>query len=253
MLPNRPSAVATSLSNTSRPARVLEVERERLLVAIEGLEELAVVRAEEVRPDAARHVAAACPMLDLDHLGAHVGQMARAVRPGAVLLDRENAQAFERWSHAAVRHLRPSYVTRHTHSTKPACPRPIRASGQFPTASRLATLTQRFHAPQRMKRSSSTGTPDLPDAAWTLPEPCRTLHTDVTAPCRPQVHGKPPHLPHYPGLKPNAAAYSVTIGFNCAFRCVLPFHSIRLNPWRSKCTAVLLFEVIISFLPSPRA
>ena len=95
MLPNTPSAVATSRSNTSRPRAMLEVERERLLVAIEGLEELAVVRPKEIRPDAARHVAAACPMLDLDHLGAHVGEVARAVRPGAVLLDRENAQAFE--------------------------------------------------------------------------------------------------------------------------------------------------------------
>ena len=83
------------LSNTSRPFRMLEIEGQRPLVAIEGLEELAVVLAQEVRPDAARHVAAACPMLDLDHLGAHVGQMARAVRPRPVLLDRENAQAFE--------------------------------------------------------------------------------------------------------------------------------------------------------------
>jgi hypothetical protein len=80
---------------------VLEVERQRLLVAIKGLEELAVVLAEEIRPDPARHVAAACPMLDLDHLGAHVGQMARAVRPGPILLDRKNAQAFERQVHCS--------------------------------------------------------------------------------------------------------------------------------------------------------
>ena len=97
MLPNRPSAVATSLSNTSRPLRALQIEGQRLLVAIEGLEDLAVVLAEEIRPDPARHVAAARAMLDLDHLGAHVGEMARAVRPRPVLLDREIAQTFEEW------------------------------------------------------------------------------------------------------------------------------------------------------------
>jgi hypothetical protein len=53
------------------------------------------VLAQEIGADAARHVAAARAMLDLDHLGAHVREMARPVRPRAVLLDGENAQAFE--------------------------------------------------------------------------------------------------------------------------------------------------------------
>jgi hypothetical protein len=34
-------------------------------------------------------------MLDLDHLGAHVGEVARPIRPRPILLDRENAQALE--------------------------------------------------------------------------------------------------------------------------------------------------------------
>jgi hypothetical protein len=41
-------------------------------------------------------------MLDLDHLDAHVGQMARAVRPGAVLLNGENAQTFEGQFHPVL-------------------------------------------------------------------------------------------------------------------------------------------------------
>jgi hypothetical protein len=53
------------------------------------------LRPKEIRPDAARHVAAAWPMLDLDHLGAHVGQVAGAIRPRPILLDRQNPQAFE--------------------------------------------------------------------------------------------------------------------------------------------------------------
>ena len=49
-----------------------------------------------MRPDRAAHVAALVRVLDLDHLGAEVGELHGAERPGAVLLDREDAHAGER-------------------------------------------------------------------------------------------------------------------------------------------------------------
>ena len=56
----------------------------------------AVVLAEEVRADVARGVAPGLGVLDLDHLGAEIGQEHRAVGPRAELLDRDNANAFQR-------------------------------------------------------------------------------------------------------------------------------------------------------------
>jgi hypothetical protein len=75
---------------------MLEVEGQRLLVPVERLVEVAVVITEKIGPDPARHVAAARPVLELDHLRAHVGEMGRAIGPRPILLDREDAQPFER-------------------------------------------------------------------------------------------------------------------------------------------------------------
>src|SRR5262245_17088676 len=75
---------------------MLEIERQALLVPVEGLEELAVFVAEEMRADVATDVAAVLVVLDLDHLGAEVGEVRGAERPRAVLLDGEHAQAGER-------------------------------------------------------------------------------------------------------------------------------------------------------------
>src|SRR5581483_1394484 len=74
-------------------AGVLEVQRHALLVAVEGLEEVAVAVAEEVRPNRAADVAALGRVLDLDHLGAEVGEQHAAERAGTVLLDRDDAQS----------------------------------------------------------------------------------------------------------------------------------------------------------------
>ena len=76
--------------------RVLEVERDALLVAVEGLEEVAVAVGEEMRTDRAADIAALGRVLDLDHLGAEVAQHHAAERPGSVLFDGNDAQAGER-------------------------------------------------------------------------------------------------------------------------------------------------------------
>src|SRR3970040_1948957 len=59
-----------------------QVERDRALVAVEGLEELAVAGAEEMRPDVAADVAAFAQVLHLDYLGAEVGKGDRPPRAG---------------------------------------------------------------------------------------------------------------------------------------------------------------------------
>jgi len=72
-----------------------EVERDALLVPVERLEEqrvLALLERRDVPPD----IAAGARVLDLDHLGAEIGELQRS--PGACteLLDRENADVGER-------------------------------------------------------------------------------------------------------------------------------------------------------------
>ena len=73
--------------------RVLQVQRQALLVAVEGLEEMAVAVGKEMRSDRAAHIAALGRILDLDHLGAEVGQHHAAERAGTVLLDGDDAKA----------------------------------------------------------------------------------------------------------------------------------------------------------------
>src|SRR5579863_9075776 len=53
---------------------LFEVERDRLLVAVERLEEMAVVLAEEIRTNLAADVAALARVLDFDDLGAEIGE-----------------------------------------------------------------------------------------------------------------------------------------------------------------------------------
>ena len=83
--------------------RLLQVEREALLIAVEAVEELAVVAlvavAKEERADAPRHVAAIGRVLDLDDFRAEIGQLHRAVRPRAILLDRNHAQTGKHREH----------------------------------------------------------------------------------------------------------------------------------------------------------
>ena len=81
------------------PVRRLQVEGDGLLALRERLEELRIALAQQVGPDRAGDVAAARRVLDLDHLGAEIGQKLRAIGPGAVLLDRQDAQALQKRRH----------------------------------------------------------------------------------------------------------------------------------------------------------
>ena len=72
-----------------------QIEREALLVAVERLEEERVLALLEGRHVAA-DVAAGGRVLDLDHLGAEVGELESAPRAGAELLDGEDADVSQR-------------------------------------------------------------------------------------------------------------------------------------------------------------
>ena len=74
---------------------VAQVERDALLVAVEGLEPEPVLASLEGRHVAAG-VAADRRVLDLDHLGAEVGELERRPRARAELLDRDDPDVGER-------------------------------------------------------------------------------------------------------------------------------------------------------------
>jgi hypothetical protein len=71
----------------------LDVERHALLAEVPGLEVFAVVGSELVRADLARRIALG--RLDLDHLGAELGQEHGAVRAGTELLQRQDSNSLE--------------------------------------------------------------------------------------------------------------------------------------------------------------
>ena len=81
--------------------RAPEVERERALVAVEALEEERV-GALAVGRDVARDVPSYGRVLDLDHVGAEIGELHRPVRAGAELLDRDDAHVGERPPHSSA-------------------------------------------------------------------------------------------------------------------------------------------------------
>jgi len=78
------------------PFRVFQVERKAALVAVKRFVEMAVARAEKMRPDIAPDVAAVLEVLDLDDFRAEVGKVLGAERARAVLLDRNDAQSGKR-------------------------------------------------------------------------------------------------------------------------------------------------------------
>src|SRR5262247_2505620 len=115
---------------------MLEIERQALLVPVEGLEELAVFVPEEMRADVATDVAAVLVILDLDHLGAEVGEVRGAERPCAVLLDGEHAQAGERQLGGVGVHGRRvlgggGYLYGQYNNRRPAVNRRAASSGSF--------------------------------------------------------------------------------------------------------------------------
>src|ERR1019366_5710805 len=78
-------------SSAGRP----EIQSEAALVAVEGLEEEAVLTFLR-RRDVAADVAPGRRVLDLDDIGAKVGELHAPARSGSVLLDGDNAQVLER-------------------------------------------------------------------------------------------------------------------------------------------------------------
>ena len=64
---------------------------------------MAVVITEKIRTHRPADVAALGRILDLDHLGAHVGKLHGTERPCAVLLHRQDAHARERQHHTGFR------------------------------------------------------------------------------------------------------------------------------------------------------
>ena len=76
--------------------RMLQVEREAALVEVEALVKEAVVIPQKIRPGRAREVAAGVGILNLDDIGAHVGEEHRAIGPGAELLERQDAHPCQR-------------------------------------------------------------------------------------------------------------------------------------------------------------
>src|ERR1700722_18837981 len=77
-------------------AVLFQIEREALFVTIEALEKMTVIGREKIRPHAAPHVAAVGWILDLDDVGAEIGELHRAVRTGAVLLDGNDTHSRKR-------------------------------------------------------------------------------------------------------------------------------------------------------------
>ena len=72
-----------------------EIEGEALLVAVQGVEEEAVVLLEEEGSDPPRHVAAVARIFDLDHFGALIREKEGAERARAVLLDAQDPDAIK--------------------------------------------------------------------------------------------------------------------------------------------------------------
>jgi len=73
----------------------LDLQRHRLLAAREGLEELAVLVAQEIGTQGPADVSAQGRGLDLDHPRAQLAQQLGAVGAGGILLDRHDAHAVQ--------------------------------------------------------------------------------------------------------------------------------------------------------------
>src|SRR5687767_89500 len=91
---------------------MLQVERQALLVAVKGLEKVAVLDAEEMRSHVAAHIAAILVIFDLDDFCTEIREVRRAERSGAVLLDRKDTQAGQ-WKFRIVsRHWYSNWILR---------------------------------------------------------------------------------------------------------------------------------------------
>src|SRR5260370_13831209 len=116
------------------PVGMAQVERDRPLAAVEGLEVGRVALPLE-RRHVARAVAAHPGVLDLDHVGAQVGEHLGAEGAGAELRDREDAATVER----RAAHLRTGAPPRPTWP-RPPSPPGTRGDRCGPPASRYLGL-----------------------------------------------------------------------------------------------------------------
>ena len=89
------SECATRSTKHRAPVRRAQVQGHAALVAVEGLEVHRVLP-RLLRRHVAADVAAGAGVLDLDHVGAEIGELHRRPRPGAELLDGEDADVGER-------------------------------------------------------------------------------------------------------------------------------------------------------------
>nr|WP_249403364.1 hypothetical protein [Sphingomonas sp. CFBP 8765] len=64
---------------------------------------MAVARREEIRADMPTDIPAVLVILDLDDLGAEIGELLRTERPGAILFDRDDAETREWLVYAGFR------------------------------------------------------------------------------------------------------------------------------------------------------
>ena len=73
-----------------------QVQRDAALVEVERLEEVTVVLTQEIRTHAARGIATLLAILDLDDIGAEIGQIHRAEGARAERLERQDADTLQR-------------------------------------------------------------------------------------------------------------------------------------------------------------
>ena len=74
----------------------------RPLVAVEGLEDVGVALAQEVRPVGTTGIAALAGSRSLITSAPRIGQVSRGVRPGGPVLGRDDAQSFEWQGHTGL-------------------------------------------------------------------------------------------------------------------------------------------------------
>ena len=94
-VPEHRLAARGQISKYLLPRRRLEIELQAPLVAVEALVEVAVAGPEEERPDPPPELAPLRRVLDLDDVGAEVGEIGRAERTRAVLLHGEDPEPGE--------------------------------------------------------------------------------------------------------------------------------------------------------------
>ena len=88
--------MADQLAQQRHAFRMLQVQRKATLIAVEGVMEMAIARAEIIRADTTPNITAFSWVFDLNDLSAHIGQQHGTERPGAILFNRQDRYAIQR-------------------------------------------------------------------------------------------------------------------------------------------------------------